>query len=46
MGALRYICIIKLLLHTCILLLLIQQQSCCLQVLFVVRKLYDFAFEK
>ena len=38
MGALRYICIIKLLLHTCILLLLIQQQSCCLQVLFVVHK--------
>ena len=38
MGALWYICIIKLLLHTCILLLLIQQQSCCLQVLFVVHK--------
>ena len=45
MGALRYICIIKLLLHTCILSLLIQQQSCCLQVLFVVHKRLQYQGE-
>ena len=45
MGALRYICIIKLLLDTCILSLLIHQQSCCLQVLFVVHKRLQYQGE-